>query len=580
MNLNLISKIFLIRLLAIIGCLFSIYGQSKIIYVSMDGSDQNSGLTIESSLNDISTAIKKASAGDTIYILPGSYKGIIIFNGKSGLPDKPIYLCGVPDNRGNYPQIDGGLETPSNDAQDDWMRITNSSWITVSNLKFINGWTYPIKVENSSYLTFRQCEFYGGRRVINAEGIHTHHILVEGCVWDQGGNFLWKAEKDSLGVDAWLSMHHMSMGYFNGSLIDFHKTGGSIVIRDNIITNAYNAIRFRGEKGYDANIEIYGNDISNIRDNDFEPEYYTYNLHIYHNRSHNVHKTFSVDNVEGGLILYYGNVVTSDSDSWTVKICNGIWKLYGTERKLSYPLYAFNNSFYTFGTAFLNMHGKAMYLKHYNNAYYFKTDYAWDLNEWDSSDEFDYDISNKPFPKNLFNHRQEMHGKICDIKFKDPSKEKLKLQPGSAGIDAGKIISLKEFNWIQSFEGKAPDIGAYENNKLVEGPPFRYLVPPGSKINLKEKPRIVRNYIKGNKIVIYFSDKIDASSVRKEFISIYKGGKKMKIASVSFPENEYQMVIEAGMLLGEGEFSISFNQMPKGINGEAATFWASTIRKH
>ena len=200
------------------------------------------------------------------------------------------------------------------------MMCRNSNWIEIKKIRFKNGWTYPIKIENSSYISFDSCLFWGGKRVISATGISTHHLLVENCFWDQGGEYLWKIEKDSSGVDAWLSMHHLNMGYLNGSLIDFHKTGGSIVIRNNTIINAYNAIRFRGVKGYDSNIEIYDNKISNIRDNDFEPEYYTFNLHIYHNYSHNIHKTLSVDNVEGGNIYYYGNIITSDTDQWTEKI--------------------------------------------------------------------------------------------------------------------------------------------------------------------------------------------------------------------------------------------------------------------
>ena len=571
-----------IKILAalVFACVFAISNraQTKNIFVSSAGSDSNSGLSTSQPLKSINAAVKVSSAGDTIFIMPGVYKEIIYFNSKNGEPEKSICLRGYPTNENKFPVIDGGLERPSNEASNDWMIFKNSSWIEISNLRFVNGWTFPIKVENSSYLTFRNCKFYGSRRVINAGGINTHHILIEKCFWDQGGDFLWRIEKDSEGVEAWLSMHHMSMGYFNGSLIDFHETGGSIVIRDNKIINAYNALRFRGVKGYDSNVEIYNNDISNIRDNDFEPEYYSYNLHIYHNRSHNVHKTLSVDNVEGGLIYYYGNIITSDSDSWTVRICDGVWKLYGTERKLSYPLYAFNNSLYTFGTAFWNMHGNEKYLKHFNNAYYFASDKGWDLNEWDSTDVFDYDVSNKPFPKNIVENKQEVHGKIGGIKFNNPKKRDLTLQNGSAGLDAGKIISLNEFEWTQKFEGKAPDAGAYENGKLVEGPPFRFLLPQESKINYKEMPRIVRYYVEGNKAVIYFSDKMISSSVKKEFISLFKGERKLKVTSVSFPKNDYEMVIESETIPADGELELSFTQMPVGMNGEKATYWASTIK--
>ena len=554
---------------------------SQNIYVSSNGNNNNTGYKVTEPLKSINRAIEMASAGDTIYLLPGTYKEIVKFINKNGLPEKPICISGYADSENNYPLIDGGASEPKLNASSNWIIIENSHWIEIARIKFKNGWTYPIQIYNSSYISFDQCKFWGGKRVISAFGADTHHLLVENCFWDQGGEYLWKIEKDSEGIDAWTSMHHGNMNYFNGSLIDFNGTGGSIVIRKNTIINAFNGIRFRGVEGFDSNIEIYDNHVSNIRDNDFEPEYYTYNLHIYHNFSHNIHKTLSVDNVEGGQIYYYGNVITSDNDPWSVQISAGFWKIYGSRRILSYPIYAFNNSFFGVGYAFVNARKQFMrLLKHYNNAYFFSIDNGWDLNIWDSTDDFDYDISNKEWPANIIDNKKELRGKICDVKFVDGVNRNLKLQSGSPGIDAGKILSFKEFDWTQPYEGKAPDVGAYENGKLVQGPPFRYLAPPKSKIEYKEKPRIVRNYIDGNKIIIYFSDKIDTTSVKKEFVSMYKGREKLNAASVSFPKNIYQLVIETNAIPNDGDLSISFSQMPKGLNGETATYWASTIKIH
>ncbi len=548
--------------------------------MSNSGDNHNSGLIISDPLKEINFAIEKALPGDSIYILPGTYKEIINIHDKNGIPENPICLSGFSNNPLEYPVIDGGLSIPSNTAENDWLHINNSGWIDVSNLTFINGWTYPVKINNSSYISFRDCKFYGGKRVINAKGISTHHVLVEHCFWDQGGEYLWKIQKDSAGIDAWLSMHHLSMGYYNGSLIDFNGTGGSIVIRSNKVINAYQAVRFRGKKGYDSNIEIYDNDVINMRDNDFEPEYYTYNLHIYHNRSHNIHKTLSVDNVEGGLIFYYGNVITSDNDPWSVKICSGIWKLYGIERTLSYPIYAFNNSFFSFGTAFLNMNGKAVNLKHFNNAYYFMNDTAWGLKEWDSSYQFDNDISNKPWPENILNNQQEQNGIICDPEFVDPIGRNLMLKPYSKCIDAGRVMSFKEFDWIQHFIGKAPDIGAFENGKLVEGPPFRFLTLSELKIEYREKPRIVRYYVDSNIVLLYFSGEIDPASVNSETVSLFNKVEKLKVISVTFPVNGYEMQIKLASKVNNPDISIYFNGMPKGKNGEYATYWASTIKIH
>ncbi|MEO8400006.1 MAG: hypothetical protein ABI550_09370, partial [Ignavibacteriaceae bacterium] len=409
----------------------------------MKGNDNNNGLSIEESYKSINKAVGFSEEGDTIFILPGTYNEIISFEDKNGILEKNINLLGFSSDEKDFPVIDGGDVNPTADSSSYWILINNSSWIKIGKIKFKNAWSYPILLKNSSYITFDRCYFWGGKRVINAEGNLTNHLLIENCFWDQGGKYLWQIDKDSSGVEAWLSMHHENMGYFNGSLIDFHGTGGSIIIRNNKIINAYNALRWRGEKGYDSNIEIYNNDISYVRDNDFEPEYYTYNLHIYHNFSHNIHRTLSIDNVEGGNIFYYGNVITTDNDPWTQKICVNFWKIYGKENNLDYPLFAFNNSFYEVGDAFRVDVGNLLNVKHFNNAYFFSLpDNGWVLDKWDSTDEFDYDISNKKWPKNIINNSQEKNGKIKDIKFVDPLNKDLHLQKASPGIDAGKIISF------------------------------------------------------------------------------------------------------------------------------------------
>ncbi len=551
---------------------------SETFFVGPGGTSKNSGLTIKSPFGSINDALKLCSAGDTVYLLEGTYRELILISGKHGRPESPICLFGYAASPDGYPLIDGGAVEPSSDASNDWIHIKESSWIEIGRMKFRNGWTYPIHVKASSYITFRHCRFRGGKRVINASGLQTHHLLVEDCFWDQGGSSLWTIVADTEGVPAWTSMHHGSMEYYNGSLIDFSGTGGSMVIRRNTIVNAFNGIRYRGQKGFDSNVEIYENHVSQIRDNDFEPEYYTYNLHVYHNVSHNIHRTLSVDDVEGGQIYYYGNVVTADTDSWSEQICAGIWKLHSDTRKPSSPLYAFNNSFYAIGIAF--QRGCVPFLRHYNNAYVFRSSGEWYLNRWDESDDFDYDISNKPWPDNLINHQKEKHGTIADIRYEDPSRGNLKLQKSSPGIDAGTIVKIPENDWVQEFQGKAPDVGAYENGRLVEGPPFRIMNPPEGILPYKEKPRIVRDRVVGKSVLLYFSDKIDAGSVKKDDLDIYRGNEILRVDSIRLSPDGYGLSAEVNADVEESELSLSFKRMPRGVNGEEATYWASAIRVH
>ena len=551
----------------------------KAIFVSPNGNNNNSGLSINDPFLTINYAVDLAAAGDTVYLLPGKYKEIVNLSSKNGETEKPILILGYSNDKDNYPVIDGGLVKPSDSAEDYWIVFDNSSWIEIGRIKFINGWRDPIQINNSSFITFNDCMFWGARHVIWAKGELTHNLLVENCYWDQGGEFLWRLVQDSLGVDAWTSMHHESVQFFNGSIIDFRGTGGIVVIRNNTIKNAFNAIRWRGKDGgYDSNVEIYGNNISQVRDNDFEPETYTYNIYIYHNFSHNIHRTLSVDHVNGGYIYYYGNVITTDNDPWTVKVCNSFWKIYGSPgRNLDYPLYLFNNSFYGCAYAYKTDDGESIQTKHFNNAYYFSLDNGWIVNKWDTTDVFDYDISNKKWPENFILHDQEEHGKIADIKYVDPLNRNLKLQNNSPGIDAGKIMSFPELGWRQSYSGRAPDVGAYEDGNLVEGPPFRFRIPPGINLHYKEKPRIVRYKVKDKNLLLFFSGKLNKSSVDKGKIEVYQNGNIIDVESATVSDDNYEIILQTDKELHPKQLSISFKELPVGLNGERATYWASTI---
>ena len=554
-----------------------VFGQPTKYFVSTVGNDDNTGMSLKNTFKTINRAIATVVAGDTILILPGKYNDLIEINQINGLPEKPIVIASYYSNTEKFSIIDGGATSPGLDLNYDWIHINNSSWIEFVKIKFQNGWTNPIAINNSSYLSFKRCEFFGGKRVINVSGSSAHHILVEECYWDQGGELLWKLVSDEKGVDAWTSMHHESMSYFNGSIIDFSGSGGSIVIRNNKLINTFNALRWRGQEGFDTNIEIYGNEIIQARDNDFEPEYYSYNLHIYHNRSHNVHRTLSVDNLNGGNIFYYGNVITTENDEWAKIVCTGFWKIYGEKRNVTFPIYAFNNSFNGVGRA-LRAEQNMIRFNHFNNAYFFTRDTSWLFSKWVDSNKFDYDISNTGWPE-LFNiHEQEKHGKAADIKYRNADKRDLRLKKDSPGIDAGTTMRFDEFDWIQKYSGKAPDVGAYEGEQLADGPPFRFMLPKGITTEYSEKPRIVKYAVDKNKCILYFSSEIDPATVDKEFIQLYSRNSKLKITSAAFPRNDYEMELTVNKIITKDDISISFDELPKGKNGETATCWASSLK--
>lgn len=560
-------------LLSIPACL--LFAQQKNIYVGPSGDNTSEGNIAAKPVKNFSEAIKRASAGDTIYLLPGTYPEKMIINDKKGVPEKYIYIYGYVAQ--DKPLIDGGATVPAMELSNNWIEVSNSAWIEFGNLSFVNGWTDPIRVNSSSFISFRNCDFKGGRKVILATGAETHHVLVEGCSWDQGGEALWTLEKDARGVDGWLSMHHELMGYYNGSLIDSRASGGSFVIRNNRIRNAYNGIRFTSKKGFDANVEIYNNTLNNIRDNDFEPEHYAFNMHIYHNRSHNIHKTLSVDDVAGGYIYYYGNTISMDADEWSKKICSGFNKIYGGEDSLTYPLYVFNNSFFGYGKNFNAMEKKARQLKHFNNAYVFAGPDGWVLKYVDPTNEFDHDISNKPWAESLVANNKETHGLVADVRYMNSAADDLHVKSNSPAKDAGQIMSFPELGWIQSYKDKAPDVGAYEGKDLVEGPPFRFRIPDSAQFHYSERPRIVRYRIVNKKLFVYFSVPIDPATVTPLTLLLGSQGKRIAIATTSFPENPYELVIETKTKVDAASVSLGFASFPVGTNKMPATYWASVL---
>lgn len=550
------------------------------IYVSNSGDDNNNGLSKNKPKKSISSALALSLPGDSILLMSGTYFGQVDIL-KNSEPDKPIIIKSFSSKPDEFAVIDGNAPKPSIGASNLWLNIKSSSWLVFENLRFQNGWEDPISISDSSYLTFSNCYFSGGRRVIYATGTSTHHILVQNSYWDQGGDALWKMQKAPNGEDAWTEMHHGSLSFFNGSLFCPKGTGGSHVIRANKVVNAFNGFRWKGvdssEKpslNLDSNIEVYDNDISNIRDNDIEPEGSVYNLHVYHNRTNNAHKTMSVDGVIGGYLYYYGNTVTSDTkDPWAASIATGWWKVYN---KLSYPMYAFNNSFYGNSRAFSSMDGEARYLKHFNNAYCFTgSSRTWDLNKWDKTMEFDYDCSNKAWPDNIKKNNQEQHGIIGDPGFTDGSKLDFRLKQSSPCLDAGRVLEIPEFNWKQAYEGKSPDIGAFENDRLVEGPPFKFMSPPGG-VSYAERPRIARHRFENGSLRLYFSADLKPDSITASDVRLKSESKTAPAEKITFTGTR-ELLINTSEPLTENKYKIEFKKMPIGADGESATCWASTI---
>ena len=537
-------------------------------FIAPNGNDSNAGTSADTPFATLPKAIDLAEPGDTIQLLPGNYPGQYELNGINGAPDLPITIKSFSTDPLDFAVIDPGA-SPEQFVKNGGFYLDNCSWIVFENLIFRNCWTDVIDCYDSRYITVRSCHFSTGKRPVFPHGNDAHHVLVEHC-YAKHPEEVWQGW-------SWESLHHGTLEYYNGGLMHPRVSGGGHVMRHNTIVNFFNGFRTRPNSiKQDGNIEIYGNQMINIRDNDFEPEDWAWNLHYYHNVHHNIHKAYSIDGVQGGNIYIYGNTYNQSTDDWAEEEVSGIFKY--KNGPLTYPCYAFNNSYWTEAKVLKDGEATNHQLKHFNNAYFFyQGSNRFQVTGWQLGYEFDFDLINQAWPSNILNNDQEQNGfPNTNILFADAPNGDFQLLPDSPGKDAGKMMELPEFQWVQRFAGTAPDIGAYEGGNLADGPPFRFIPSPQGAY-YEERPRISRHRLDNNLLVLYFSAELDTATVSPGMLGVFSNGNPVTVDSLFFPNHHFEMYIHLTETPAFDSLSIWFSEKPLGTNGLPLTYWASTV---
>jgi hypothetical protein len=314
-----------------------------------------------STLKELHEALAKATPGSVIRLAAGIYQiyaddPYFLVEDVQGLPDQPIVIQGAASTEeGTRPTIiDGGrslspmLEVEEHNGKAGSRPVElhdlliekqfrteraincfvfeNVAYLVVENLTVRNCLPAAfVNYGNSHYVAIRSSVLVGGMMPVFA-GRYSDHLLIEDNVWTQDPSGYTEDQSGYSGrVDLatrpgrmwdtipWGVVHHGSRAYLNGGLVGSLRTAGSIIIRRNIIRNAYNGVRLRANRcpRYEtcgANLEIYDNDFQFIRDNPVEPEDHAENWWIHHNRIYNGHAWFSLDGVSGGPIFIFGNI--------------------------------------------------------------------------------------------------------------------------------------------------------------------------------------------------------------------------------------------------------------------------------
>lgn len=272
---------------------------------------------------EFQAACDRAQAGDRILVHGGDYETPTTLTNKRGTLANPIRIQAgdgrwISGNRS--PDPNRGLGIPSI-TEPAFLRIDGCEHIVIEGLKIKEWWPAIFIAKATHWLTVRGCDLLHGSYAIAAkdekDAITTSHLLLEDNRWQQD---------DSEDHDLWFKIDwreaHGGEGmpdtfqYFNGAFFGAKGIRGQVVIRRNRIQDAYNGIRMKPGDGQpsekqlrrvNADVHIFDNEFTRIRDNPIEPEDYAYNWHIRHNHLLDCHAWFSFDGVTGGLWYLYGN---------------------------------------------------------------------------------------------------------------------------------------------------------------------------------------------------------------------------------------------------------------------------------
>jgi len=146
---------------------------AKVIFVSTDGTDENSG-TKFSPLKTIQSAIDKALPGDIIMIEEGSYNESLVISSINSDPEKPLIIkaLGKVILSNDNIKLDEGevsiapLETPISDPKHPYhpyfhgaiIRIDHSENVEIDGITVVNSSWFGISVFNSSSIKIENCK--------------------------------------------------------------------------------------------------------------------------------------------------------------------------------------------------------------------------------------------------------------------------------------------------------------------------------------------------------------------------------------------------------------------------------------
>ena len=371
-------------------------------------------------------------AGNRITLEPGHHTQPIVIANLKGTRERPIVIQGVAPSasplgvdrsetvfltqksftdfrveanriaadheaNGNFP----GLYHIADEAL---VTLQNCQWVVLKDLTFENCWPTAVYLDNCQNITLQGLHITGGTFAIGAFGANTRHLSIRDCNWIQDVSGVGESTVKHIretgtapnGSDLstsllwqqlnWLQIH----GYqgetgrlvdiehdaraFDGDFFRAWSIAGYVTLSNNIVTDAFNAVHFFNQasasrqSAFSRNVLIEDNWFVRIRDNAVEPEGYSWNWTVRHNKFVDCYAPFSLETGTSGYFYIYGNLgwnLHRPGPPTDERISGRVFKL-DTRHKAVGPHYVIHNSWMLRGPIFKKK--RLSQLRHWNNA--------------------------------------------------------------------------------------------------------------------------------------------------------------------------------------------------------------------
>ncbi len=272
--------------------------------------------------------------------------------------------------------------------------LENCDYVQIENLRFEESWPTHIFISDCRHTRVSNCQFLDGTFAIGARGRRTKHLCIDACRWvqDRDPGRMWREipwyriHGTPGNEDGYPSVDiERDWRLFDGDFFRSNDIAGNVTIRHCEIRQCFNAIHAynkRAKPTLNRNFNIHDCLFAEVRDNVLEPEGGATNWWFHRNRLFNVHKWFSIEHTSkaklaASYLYFFSNLAWFDSiqgpDPADIphgpndgSRGGGVFKLAKKVQQPFGPSYVFHNSFVTRGDYLRK--GILPGLEHFHNA--------------------------------------------------------------------------------------------------------------------------------------------------------------------------------------------------------------------